>query len=69
MLEGQVYGVEQRRLAFGFGKCQIAFDFSGFWVKGRAIRGVSLNCTRKNSSSGLAVLKNSATAMRDFRQL
>src|ERR1039458_7831406 len=35
-------------------------------VKGCARSAVSLNCTRKNSSSGLAVLRKWATASRDF---
>ena len=39
------------------------------WVKEMPISARSLNCTRKNSSSGLAVFMNWATAWRDFSSL
>src|SRR6266852_4391042 len=35
-------------------------------VNGTVSSGPSLNCTRKNSSSGLVTLKNPATASADF---
>src|SRR6266576_3686107 len=43
--------------------------FSRLVVKSSTSSGRSLNCTRKNSSSGLAVLKKCATASRDFVSL
>ena len=69
LVHGHDDAVQQRGFTFGLREGELVLNLLGVMRKAADQVGLSLNSTRKNSSSGFAVLKNCATAWRDLSSL